>query len=146
MLLKIVSSIRCLHVARQGLALRGDGDEKDGNFFQLLRMKGEDDPTLLEWLKRKSYCTSTFPLKFQNELPKVMSRHILLQVASCLQQSPFPTIMLDETTDISNNEQATAVMQWVSESLEVHEEFIGLYHVPSISADTLTAVIKDTLA
>ena len=54
--------------------------------------------------------------------------------------------MLDETTDISNNEQATPVMRWVSETLEVHEEFISLYHVPSISADTLTGVIKHSRA
>ena len=107
-------------------------------------MKGGDDPTLFEWLKRKSY--KYVSPEIQNEILKVMSRHVLLQVASCLQQSPFLTIMLDETTDISNNEQATTVMRWVSESLEVHEGFIGLYHVPSISADTLTGVIKDSLA
>ena len=33
----------------------------------------------------------------------------------------------------------------ISEHLEVHEEFLGLYHVPSIDAATLTAVAKDAL-
>ena len=42
MFLKILSSIR--YLARQGLPLRGDGDEQDGNFLQLLKLKGEDDP------------------------------------------------------------------------------------------------------
>lgn len=45
MWLKIISSIR--YLARQGLAPRGNGDEEDGNFFQLLKLKGEDDPGLL---------------------------------------------------------------------------------------------------
>ena len=45
------ASIR--YLARQGLALRGDGDEDDGNLLQLLKLKGEDDPAMLEWLKRK---------------------------------------------------------------------------------------------
>ena len=48
MLFKIVSSIK--YLAQQGLALRGDADEEDGNFFQLLRVRGENGPHLLEWL------------------------------------------------------------------------------------------------
>ena len=42
MLIKIISSVRFL--ARQGLALRGDGSEDDGNFYQMLKVKVEDDP------------------------------------------------------------------------------------------------------
>ena len=40
-LLKIISNIRFL--ARQGLPLRGDGDEDDSNFVQLMKARGEDD-------------------------------------------------------------------------------------------------------
>ena len=49
MLLKILSSIR--YLARQGLPLRGDGDEQDGNFLQLLKLRGEDDSKMIDWLK-----------------------------------------------------------------------------------------------
>ena len=49
MLLKIISSIR--YLAQQGLPFRGDGDEADANFLQLLKLKGEDDPEILQWLK-----------------------------------------------------------------------------------------------
>ena len=45
MLLKVVSCIR--YLARQGLALRGDGDEQDENFMQLLKLKGEDDQAVI---------------------------------------------------------------------------------------------------
>ncbi len=38
--LKIVSNIRFL--VRQGLALRGGGDESDSNFIQLLSLRAED--------------------------------------------------------------------------------------------------------
>lgn len=53
--------------------------------------------------------------------------------------------MVDETTDTSNLEQATTIVRWVSDSLEISEDFIGLYQVPAIDADTLTAAIKDVL-
>ena len=52
MFLKILSSIR--YLAQQGLALRGDGDEQDGNFLQLLKLKGEDDPAIIDWLNQKA--------------------------------------------------------------------------------------------
>ncbi len=51
MLLKIISSIRIL--ARQGLPLRGDGKEEDGNFMQVLKLKGEDDPLINDWFEKK---------------------------------------------------------------------------------------------
>ena len=140
-LLKILASIR--YLARQGLALRGDGDEDDGNLLQLLKLKGEDDPAMLEWLKRKVNKYTSHEI--QNDIIKVMAMHVLRNVATSLQQSPFLTLMMDETTDISNNEQTTIVIGYVSEHLEVHEEFLGLYHVPSIDAATLTAVAKDAL-
>ena len=141
MLLKILASIR--YLARQGLALRGDGDEDDGNFLQLLKLKGEDDPAMLEWLKRKVNKYTSHEI--QNDIIKVMAMHVLKNVATSLQQSPFLTLMMDVTTDISYNEQTTIVILYVSEHLEVHEEFLGLYHVPSIDAATLTAVAKDAL-
>ena len=141
MLLKILSSIR--YLGRQGLALQGDGDEDDGNFLQLLKLKGEDDPAMLEWLKRKVNKYTSHEI--QNDIIKVMAMHVLRNVATSLQQSPFLTLMMDETTDISNKEQTTIVIRYVSEHLEVHEEFLGLYHVPSIDVATLTAVAKDAL-
>ena len=49
---KILSSIRFL--ARQGISLRGDGDESDGNYIQILKVRGGDDSHILEWLKRKN--------------------------------------------------------------------------------------------
>jgi len=141
MFLKILSSIR--YLARQGLPLRGDGDEQDGNFLQLLKLKGEDDPMMVDWLKRKA--NKYVSHQNQNDILKIMAMHVLREVASCLQQSPFITIMMDETTDVSNNEQSVIIFRWVSEDFEVNEEFLGVYQVPSIDAKTLTAAAKDTL-
>ena len=51
--------------------------------------------------------------------------------------------MADETTDSSNAEQVTVFFRCINKDFEVNEEFIGLYHVPSIDAATLTSVIQD---
>ena len=43
-LLHVITTIRFL--ACQGLALRGDGDEKDSNFLQLLMLRAHNDPNI----------------------------------------------------------------------------------------------------
>ena len=43
------------------------------------------------------------------------------------------------------NEQFTICLRWVGRDLEDHENFIGLYQVNSITADSLTFHIKDAL-
>ena len=142
-LYQIISSIRFL--GRQGLAVRGDGDESDGNFQQLLRMKAaEDDPNLAEWLQRKENVYTSPAI--QNEIIKIMGLQVLRDISADLQSSPFLTLMADETADSSNQEQVSLTLRWVTQELEVHEDFLGLYHVASIDAATLTAAIKDVLA
>jgi hypothetical protein len=140
-LYQILSLIRFL--GRQGLAVRGDGNESDGNFQQLLRMKAEDDPNLAEWLQRKENVYTSPAI--QNEIIKVMCLQVLRDVCADLQSSPFLTVMADETTDSSNREQVTLIVRRVTQELEVHEEFVGLYHVASINAATLTTAITDVL-
>lgn len=73
-----------------------------------------------------------------------MAQQVLRKII-CQFQSKYYTIMIDETTDASNAEQVVFVIRWVSDDLSVHEEFIGLYHADSIQAQSLVAIIKDSL-
>ena len=52
--------------------------------------------------------------------------------------------MDDECTD-SANKELVLCFRWVDDHLEVYKEFIGLYQISDASADTIVAVIKDTL-
>lgn len=80
----------------------------------------------------------------QNEMLEIMGKIVLCRIVADIQNALFYAVMVDETTDCSNQEQVL-VLRWVDDDLIVHEDFIGLYNVPSISADTLTVVIKDCL-
>ena len=53
--------------------------------------------------------------------------------------------MADECTDCSNKEQFTVNIRWVYKELQQHENFIGLYKVDTIDADSLVFAIKDVL-
>ena len=94
-LLKIHSNTRFL--ARQGFTFRGDGSESDSNFLQLLKLRGEEDPSIDEWLAQKANKYTSHEV--QDEILKEMAHQILRQIATNLQSSPFLTIMADETTD-----------------------------------------------
>ena len=58
-----------------------------------------------------------------------MANKILRDVSSMLQTSSILTVMIDETTDISNQEQVTVVMRRIDENFVASEEFLGLYTV-----------------
>jgi len=51
--------------------------------------------------------------------------------------------MVDETTDKSNMEQLTLVVRWISDDFEVSEEFLGLYSMYAIDAQSIVDVMKD---
>ena len=62
-----------------------------------------------------------------------------------IHSAPFLSIMIDETTDISNKEQVVVCLRWVDKALEAHEEFIGLHQVESTASTVLVGVIHDVL-
>lgn len=140
-LLKILSNVRFL--ARQALPLRGDGNETDSNFTQLLNLRGEDDPNIKEWMTKKTD-KYTSP-DIQNEVLRLMALKVMREIASNLHKTPFYAIMADETADCSNREQFVVCLRWVGDDLQVHEDFVGLHVIESIDSATLTAVIKDVL-
>ena len=63
------------------------------------------------------------------------------EIAASIQATPFFTVMVDETADVSNVEQVVVCLRWVSETFEVQEEFVGLYEVASTGAETIYAAI-----
>jgi len=52
MLQIILSTLRFL--ARQGLALRGNQNDVESNFVQLLKLRAEDHPSLTRWIERQT--------------------------------------------------------------------------------------------
>ena len=151
MLKIILSSIRFL--GRQGLALRGRykdlatddlkvSGEIDSNFFQLLKTRAEDNPRLLNWME-KSRDKFMSP-DIQNEILCIMVLCIQREITNDV-SGQWYTIMVDETTDMSNTEQLVFCIRYVDSNLEVHEEFIGLYSLESTSAESLFSTIKDIL-
>ena len=133
MLLQILENVRFL--SRQGLPLQGNN--KEGNFDQMLMHALRYDPLLSEWLQKKRG-KYTHP-DSQNEFLKIMSLSILRKIASNIQNGIYYTIMANEVTDASNDEQFVLCLRSVHDDLVPHKDLIGLYKVPNICADTLAS-------
>ena len=96
----------------------------DSNLFHVLKVRAEDVPGLLDWIKDGKYLSHDII----NELINLMGNEVLRSiVADIHQQSKLFSIISDESRDISNKEQFTCVLRWIfTTDLSVHEDFLGM--------------------
>ena len=143
MLLKLLSSIQFL--TRQGLALRGhreDANHMDGNLYKLILLRSEECPELKSWLSNREYVSP----EIVNELIKIMGNSVLRGILSNIKSnSSFFSIIADEATDVSRNEQMSLSIRWVDDEYAVYEECIGFMQLPDTKAHTIFTCIKDLL-
>lgn len=140
-LLKMISSLRFLMVG--GLAIRGH-DDHNSNYHRLLDLISEDNAELSSWLKRTKYRWISHEVT--NELCSVIANEVLKIIINLVKDAHYYSIMLDESSDISNHEQVSVCFRFVnSEDLQVREIFCGFYETQSTSAETLFKLCKDVL-
>ena len=127
---------------RQGLAIRGHkDDDSDGNLLQLLKLRCEDDSRLSKWLDRRQYLSHDI----LNEVITIFGKELLRQLLDNIRKARWFAILADETTDITNCEQLSISIRWVIENYVIHEDFIGLVHVPRLTSSVLTEALKDII-
>uniref|UniRef100_H3A771 DUF4371 domain-containing protein n=1 Tax=Latimeria chalumnae TaxID=7897 RepID=H3A771_LATCH len=145
-LMAILTSMQFL--SQQGLPLRGvyinneenaESGELNSNIHQLLRLRASNIPMLTIWLK-KSQDKFTRP-QIQNEVMEIMAHEILRKIASRFSGCKF-SVMVDESTGISNAEQLVFCLRYVDDDLNTHEEFIGMHSLESTSAASITNTIE----
>ena len=139
MLLKQLSSIR--YLARQAQSLQGKTEIE--NLRQLLKLRAEDVPELMEWVENGIYLSHDII----NELINMMGNAVLRSIVADLRKkSQLFSLIADESRDISNKEQLTCVLRWISTTgLSVHEDFLGMYELEKTDAETITTSLKDIL-
>ena len=85
-------------------------------FIQLMKLRCEDDRRIINCLGKKT--DKYTALDIQNEILKVMSRIVSREIAAELQSVLFLTVMVAETTDVSNKEKMVICFRWVDKKLE----------------------------
>ena len=111
--------------------------------MRLLELHGEDSLLLKDWIARKmdKYASG----EMQNEMVKTMALQVPRSIADCLHQTPFFSVMVDETVDVANVKQVVLCLRWVDGHFVVHEDFIGLHEVDCTGSQMIFNVIVDVL-
>ena len=73
-LIKILETLQFLD--RQGLALRGDENDENSNFMQLLKLGNKDFVKLNQWLEKKTDKYTSHDI--QNELLMLMAKGVVI--------------------------------------------------------------------
>ena len=142
-LLKVAQSI--CYLAGQGLPLRGDGNEVDGNFNQLLLLRGIDVSRILDYLGK---ITDKYNSpQIQNDIIEAMADSVSTTISKPIQKRKYFSLMADEVTDSSkfNREQVVVCLRSVDDTFAAHEDFVCIEKVDSIKANVLVGLLKRVL-
>ena len=120
--------------------MRGDQNDQESNFIQLLKLCGTDNPNIIKHLGQK--LTYTPAIKFKM---KYMGLNVLSKIKDDFYTFTHFSLITDEVTDAFNGEQVVICLCRVDNSFEPNKEFIGLYKVDETSVNTITDVLSDVL-
>ena len=96
---------------------------------------------MISWLKQKEYISPEIVNELITSMGQCVLRKILAEVRAVL----WFTIIIDEATDISHNEQMSLSVRWVDDSYEIYERTLGLIQLPNTTAETIFLAAKDVL-
>ena len=121
----VISSIQLL--ARQGMPLRGHGEEKDtANIWQEVKLISSFNEDVKSYFNGSGYKFMSVPI--QNECLKMLGDSVLDIIVKKIKRSDWFTCIMDETQDISTLEQVCICIRYVDESdLSVREDFLGFH-------------------
>ena len=97
----------------------------------------------MKWINRSydRHLSSTS----QNEILKLLTLKRLRKTASDISITCCFSTLADEATDVSHTHQLVVCIRWVTNDLEVEEDFIGLVPLEQAPADVITAAVKNIL-
>lgn len=71
-----------------------------------------------------------------------MAPSVLREIKNKYCKSAFYAVVTEECVDVSNCEQLVLCFWWADETIQVHEDFVGLYYVPEMPSKTLVTAIN----
>ena len=82
----------------------------------------------------------------QNDAIQVFAEYIKEKTVSEVKESRYFTILTDETSDISNKEQMSLVLRYISKKGEISESFVSFLHcTEGTSWEVLAKLIEDAV-
>ena len=136
--LKIIFT-SCRFLLHRGLAFRGH-DAQDGNLMQLIKLRCDDVPEMVNWLSRKQDFLHS---AIQNEIMQLYADAVVRRICSMVNRSMSFAVIVDGTQDINRIEQESICIRFVDDDLHPHEAFVGFYAVGETTGRNLARCVED---
>ena len=112
-------------LAKQNISLRGHYESScstnRGNFLEMLELRKAEVDILNQTFK-----TNYTSHEIQNEIIDLIGIQIREFILTECNDRPF-SIIVDETPDISNDEQVSLCIRYVDDAFNIRERFLGFY-------------------
>ena len=82
----------------------------------------------------------------QNQLIECIGEHIRDKILSEVREAKWYTILCDEVTDVSSQEQLSIVLRFVDTNCNIREDFVDFISVERITGEIIASKLKETLA
>lgn len=135
--------------AQQDIALRGHRESPEsinrGNFLEILQVVASHDKLIEEKLRscaRNAIYTSP---QIQNTMLETMGDIVRNRICSEVRNAVMFSVLVDETKDISKQEQLAIVLRYVDvATASIFERFLTFVKAENLNAESLTKYILDT--
>lgn len=127
-----------LFIARQNIALRGHDEgyksSNRGNFLELLKLLSNYHAPLkyyMDKINENQHNRATFLSNVtQNNIMNILSEKVRSFILKEVKQANEFAVIIDTFTDISNIEQYTFILRYISERGKVNERLVALETAP----------------
>lgn len=115
------------YLGKQELAFRGhdEGEESEnkGNYKELLSLFAKRDDIFRHHLETSTVFSGVSSV-IQNDIIEAISNFMIKEIKNELHRTKFVSIIIDETSDVSNKEQLSTVLRYVTQEGNIVERFI----------------------
>lgn len=129
-LLRLINAVCFL--GKQEMAFRGHSESAEsdnrGNYIEYLYSLSEFDNMLANHLESSTVFRGTSPA-IQNDLILAVSEVMMNNIKAEIGVTPFVAIIVDETSDCSNQSQLSTVLRYVDQNGDAQERFLGFTNV-----------------
>lgn len=126
----------------------GDGECDGGNFLAMIGLLAQYDDLLKETISTGKGVRKYMSPAIQNELIQLISAQTTAVIVREILESPYFSLIVDSTTDISKVDQLSVVLRYVvhsDKSFLVKESFMGFVAMTSSTADAVSEAALELL-
>ncbi len=138
-----------LYCGRQDHALRGHCESQSstnkGNFIETLKLISKHDKIIEERLEHGPKNAVYTSASIQNSILTILGDMIRNKICDEIKEVKMLSLLVDETKDLSKQEQMSIVLRYVNSEGVLHEHFLTYMQASSLTAQSLTSYILDTL-